>query len=306
MTDQKSRPVSHLVVAYGPPKMGKTLDLGLTFPTGYFFTPALSTLTPLEGLAGFVPQKKAVVDSFKKINAWLKSHKDDETIAGLVVDDIALIGDHVLSQYTKDMGSSYDRWNALNEDLLEFFDLTTSAAFYTAVTSHEIGPAEIKNTWVPGGPKLPSKPAGDAMAKNAGCILRTIVDSTSSAQDGWPVIYSCDRSDANFVYGDRNGFALPQNPLNMRELLHAGGVNIPRLFDWQEEIVEKLAELIVSGKLTADVLGKARAKMVGHKASDKAVWWTLRDARARAYHRKHAVDRLAGMEQSLLSAHGML
>jgi hypothetical protein len=288
--------------------MGKTLDLGLTFPNGVFFAPAMSGLTPLNGLAGFVPKQKATVSAFKPIIQWLRDHHDDEKVSGVVIDDIALIGDRTVAAYTKDLGTSYDRWNALNADLLELFELATSAPYFVAVTSHEVGPGEAKNTFLPGGPKLPSKPAGDALAKNAGCILRSVVDDMSPAADAtWPVIYSCDRSDANFTFGDRNGFALKQNPLNMREILHAGGVTLPRLHDWQEGMVEQLASLIVEGKMTAEVLAKARGHMeTKYKADIKALWWTFRDARARAYMRTHAVDRLAGMEKSLIDAHGSL
>ena len=303
-----SSPVSHRVCSYGPPKMGKTLDLGLTFPNGVFFAPAMSGLTPLQGLAGFVPKQKATVSGFRPIIAWLREHKDDDSVPGVVIDDIALIGDRVMAEYTRSMGTSYDRWNALNADLLELFELVTAAPFYTAVTSHEVGPGEAKNTFLPGGPKLPSKPAGDALAKNAGCILRATVDTVSgAADDTWPVVYSCDRSDPNWTYGDRNGFALKTSPLNMREILHAGGVVLPRLHDWQEEMVERLSSLIVSGKLDEKTLTSAENHMTGKlKADGKAVWWTFRDARARAFLQTHSMDRLANARASLLSAHGTI
>jgi hypothetical protein len=295
---------SHLLVSYGPAKMGKTLDLGLTFctPASFFFTPSPSTLTPLNGMAGFVPPKVAQVSDFESILKWLRAHRDDDKCSGVVIDDIALIGDRAMDKHTKALGTSYDRWNKLNDELRELFELSTTAPYYVAVTSHEVGPAEFKDTWVPGGPKLPSKPAGDTMSKNAGCILRAIVKADSPAADAWPVIYSCDRSDPNYVIGDRNGFALPDSPLNMREILHAGGVSLPRLVEGQEDLVEKLSTLIVEGKLTKELLAAAKKKM----GDTKSQWWTMRDARARAYMKTHAVDRVSVMEEKLLSAHGAL
>lgn len=299
-------PVSHLVCGYGAPKTGKTLDLGMTFCSGFFFAPSMSGLAPLQGLAGFVPQNKATVKDFRKVVAWLRTHKDDDKISSLVVDDLSLIGDHTMKALTGELGASYDRWNALNELFLDFFDLAANAPFFTCITSHEVGPAEVKGTWIKGGPAMPSKPTGDKLAKNAGLILRSVEDPTSAAADAYPKVYSCDPADTGFVTGNRMGAALPQYPLNMREVLHSCGVKLPRLHAFQEDMVEKLAGLIVDGALNDDLLTKAEAAMRKAGADDKAIFWTERDARARAFLRKHSVDLLKNTHAALLSAHGSL
>lgn len=295
------KPVSHLDVVSGPPKVGKSTDLGLTFCRGFFFAPSLSALLPIQALGGFIPQKKAVVSAFGPILAWLREHHDDDEVSGVVIDDFSLIADRQMAKWKAGGTTGYDLWNALNDALLELFELAASAPFHTAINSHETGPGESKGTWIPGGPKLPSKNAGDALGKNAGLILRAVKDPTSPAADAWPVIYSCDPMDTGFTTGDRQGHALPQNPLNLREILRLGGTELPRVFDWQEDMVTRLAGLIVEGKLTRDLLDKARKAMTDkYKAPPAAVNWAIRDSRARAYLEKHRHDLAAALDARVL------
>lgn len=298
-----THPVSHLICTYGPPKTGKSLDLGLSFCTGVFFCPSMSGLAPLQGFGGFVPEKKAQVNGLVPVLAWLREHKDDDKVSAVVIDDLALISDRQMVTWTRELGTSYARWNALNDTLLELFEIAATAPYCVAVNSHEVGPGENKSTWIPGGPKLASKPAGDALSKNAGLVLRTVVDPLSPAADSWPVIYSCDRTDSAFTTGDRQGFALPQNPLNLREILRAGGMELPRLpsLPWQEEMVQKLSNLLIEGKLDATKLQGAITHMTSKlKATDPAVRWTIRDARARAYLARHQNDLSAGLMSKVL------
>jgi hypothetical protein len=91
--------------------------------------------------------------------------------------------------------------------------------------------------------------------------------------------------------------------MNLRELLKAGGVDLPRTLEWQEEMVDKLSSLALSGKLNEDTLTSAETHMRHKlKASELDITWTLRDARARAWFASHSNARLANTRASLLAA----
>jgi hypothetical protein len=301
---------SHVYCVYSPGKMGKTLDCGLSFPKGVFFAPSKSSIAPLLGLGGFTP-KHMVVANFEPVLKFVREHQTDTSVGAVVVDDLALISDRAVREWDGQSKSAWGKWNALDDVLHELTERANASPWQLVLTTHETKPTETPKTWIPGGPKMPSKGTTDYLGKTAGCILRAraaVSEEDHLAAGDWPVVYSCDRSDPGYIVGDRNGLALRVNPLNLREILHTGGIDVPRLFEWQEEQVEKLSQAIIAGTLDGERLDAAIAeleKLAGTAVHpDRAVDWTLRDARARAWLATHHSQRRGDLRAAILKQQG--
>jgi len=298
---------SQVALVYGPAKKGKTTDLGFSFPTGIFFAPSHSSVMPLRKVVGIKP-KIAVVKNLDPVVKFVKAHANDESISAVVVDDIALLGDESIKTWKLENAGWY-AYQRIIETIQEICVIARHSPWHLIIDSHERPPVvdEATGVFVQGGPTLPGKKAAPAIEKNASMLLR-VMTSDGITDDGasdpsWPIIYSCDPADAQYITGDRNGVALPKNPMNLRELLKAGGVDLPRTLEWQEEMVDKLSSLALSGKLNEDTLTSAETHMRHKlKASELDITWTLRDARARAWFASHSNARLANTRASLLAA----
>lgn len=296
---------SQIVVSYGDPKMGKTTDLGFTFPTGVFFAPSASSLLPLKQMAGLRP-KTAVVKSLARVHQFIVDHAEDESISAIIIDDIALLADAAIKEWQAKAGNNgWFAYAEIKRVCQEMCVIARASPWHLVLDSHKKPPETTESGYfLKGGPILPGKQAGPEIMKNASIILRAEVgdplDADSGATDAWAGVYVCDQSDPNWVTGDRNGFSLKSNPMNLREILHAGGVNLPYVYGWMPDFVEKLASLKTEGSLTSEVLDKALAKMRSLGAPETAVQWTLRDANDRAFMRMRKNKRTESLMKNLV------
>jgi hypothetical protein len=300
------RAESQIILTYGEPKIGKTTDLGYTFPQGHFFAPSASSLLPLRRIVGIAP-KTAVVKDLTAVSQYVRAHATDESISAIVIDDIALLADEAINLWTANNPDKRNGWypyQMIKQTCQELCVIARHAPWHLVLDSHERKPEVDENgIRTRGGPILPGKLAGPALEKNSSLILRAIVSDPlvdkGASDDAWPVIYTCDVSDRNFTTGDRNGLALKKNPLNLREILFAGGVELPYATEWQAEEVAKLTALALEGKLNSDALTGWQAAL-GEKATPALVDWILRDARARVFMLKNATSRSDAVRSALL------
>jgi hypothetical protein len=287
---------NQICITYGNAKTGKTTDLGFTFPTGVFFAPSASSVFPLKKMAGLKP-KTAIVKSLIPVYKYIVKHAQDESITAIVIDDIALLADAAVKEWKDGAGSNgWLAYAEIKRVCQEICIIARHSPWHLVLDSHERAPETTETGYfIRGGPMLPGKQAGPELQKNASIIIRAAVgsaiDDTSGATEAWAGVYLCDQSDPNWVTGDRNGFALRSNPMNLREILHAGGVELPRIVDWQEDYVEKLSEVLLKGDSPLEVTQKCIAAMEKRGAHDTLVNWTLRDAYDRAFFKRHKNNR---------------
>jgi len=309
------RAESQIIVTFGQPKLGKTTDLGFTFPQGHFFAPSASSLMPLKKIVGIAP-KIAVVKDIDRVHQYVKDNANNESISAIIIDDIALLADEGINRWklpqqipsnpngNPDMRNGWYPYQRIKEVCQEICLIARHAPWHLVLDSHERVP-EISEVGIRtrGGPILPGKLAGPALEKNASMILRAIVSSPledkGASDDAWPVIYTCDVSDRNFTTGDRNGVALKKNPMNLREILFAGGVELPYATEWQGAEVAKLTALALEGKLNAESLTTWQSTLNG-AATPTLIDWILRDARARVFMLKNATSRSDAVRAALL------
>lgn len=298
---------SQLITTYGPSKHGKTLCACRTFPKAKVFTPSAQSLIPVVREAGFEPNHQAVI-TLEPILKFIREHQDDDKLQAVIIDDISLIAEESRRQY-EDKLSGFKLWDAIKYEIQELCLLARFAPWHMVLTAHEVAPgADDTGLQRKGGPKMPSTTSGEELQKHCSLVLRLVAETGGDIGDvdppfkpSWPVIYSCSKTglNTNFTTGDRNGIALQKNPLNLRELFHAGGIDFPRAFDWQEEAVEKLAKANKAGLTNKEALAKTvQALKDKYQANYGSIATTLHDAWARSWWNRHKQDKLDALLES--------
>jgi hypothetical protein len=279
------------IVTYAAPKMGKTSDMLFSFPKAVFLVPNRACLAPSRKLCGYEPERKGVCPNLDSLLAKVKSLATDASVTTVVVDDISLMADQSIRDW--DGGAnSFAKWNKLRDTMAEIFDIARAAPWHLAIDTHETGPKDYDGATAKGGPKMASVTAGQDIAKSASLVLRAVTDTTATALP-WPKVYLCDHEDADWIMGDRSHVAPKISPMNLGELLRAAGYEIPRQYDWQEELVEKGAALV--GRIgQEEAFAKVVEAVTKKGGSGLAARWTLRDIYARVWFRDAAADPLAG------------
>ena len=298
---------SQLICSYGPSKHGKTLCACRIFPKAKVFTPSAQSLVPVSREAGFDPNFEAVI-TIEPVLKFAREHKDDDKLSAIIIDDLSLITEETRRQYEGKL-TGFKLWGAIKDEIQELCLIARFAPWHLVMTAHEGAPGTDEvGLQRKGGPRLPSASAGEELQKHCSVLLRLVSESTGDLTDldppfkkSFPVVYSCSKlgMNANFTTGDRNGIALPRNPLNLREMFHAGGIDFPRAFDWQEDAVEKIALAHASGLTNKDVLRKTvQSLKEKYQANDGAIATTLHDAWARAWWNRHRQDKLENLLES--------
>ena len=276
------------IITYGAPKTGKTADLLFSFPNAVFLAPNRACFAPMRRVCGYEVARKGVVNNLDAVLAKARQYASDGSVEALVVDDIALIADQSIRDWDGKSNNSYAKWNQLRDVVAELFMIARAAPWHLVIDSHEVGAKDYEGTQAQGGPKMPSVAAGQDLAKAASMVLRARVDQ--SLELPWPVVYVCDRTDDSYCTGDRTHVAPKLAPMNLGELLRAGGYEISRLYPWQEDLIERGAELYAKRGRETAFAAVAKAVTDKHKGTPLQVRWTLRDVYARQYLRAAAAS----------------
>ena len=274
-----------LVLTYGPSGSGKTTDLGYSFPNAVFIA-ARGALQPVRSLCGYEPNtmEAQIIDDATQFLEKLAKVKDHGFDA-VVVDDFSFLAEQQFAVYDKKF-SGFTLWGKLRDSAIAFRNAARYANVHVVLNCWEQAP-KLKGdgTRVRGGPMLSGK-LPEQIPAMCDMVFRC---SHEPMRKPWPGVYHCQYS-TDYVMKDRFNIAtrLHPAPMNLAEILRAAGYEISRHKDlvWQEEIVEKVCESLLSGGKVAEIANSAYKELLDGGVTPAAARWTIRDAMDRSVIRR--------------------
>lgn len=250
---------------YGPIKVGKTTDLCYAFPRAIWIA-APGATAPAASVCGYEIARPPVdiedLDVAIKILHGLQdpANRKKLDVDALVLDDLTLYVDRTIrSLAAKGVGSKnhFELWGKIRIKLLDLRDTGRRAGVHVFMNAHEGAPKMVNGARVRGGPALPG--AGAELVPAACDVVLRASPNPMGISTGWKVEYRCTAEDLDYVSGDRYNVTPDHAPMNLGEILRAQGFPIRRHPDllWQEEIVEKVASVILSDIANADLTKRA-------------------------------------------------
>lgn len=262
------------VLTYGPSGSGKTTDNGYSFPRALFIAVrgALQSVRTVCGYEPTIEVATTLEDITKRITAIKPGQFDS-----VVVDDFSYLAEQTMAKLEK-KHTGFKLWGALRDLTLDFRNTARNANCHVILNAWEAGPKDRNGQRVRGGPKLPAD-MPEQMPAMTDITLRCGIDQMRKP---WPGVYRCFLS-SDYVMKDRFDIVprIDPAPMNLAEILRAVGYTVARHpeLEWQEEIVEQVAQQIVAAppaemtRIANDVYGA----LIGNGASPAAARWTLRD-----------------------------
>lgn len=284
MSDKTSAWGESPVVActYGVSGLGKSVDLGYSFPRALFVAPP-GALNSVQSVCGYQPEQ-VWVNTIPEVTEIIAGVRD--RFKTVVIDEFSFLAEQTFSALEK-KHSGFRLWGELRDAALRFRDTSRYSGVNVILACWE-QPPKIKHdgSRVRGGPLLSGK-LPEQIPALCDVVLRAMHDTAARP---WPAVYRC-AADPNYVMKDRFDTASVADPapLNLAEILRASGLMVPRHPDLakQEEEVE-----IVASHLTGDVKGDTEqantiyASLVKAGQPVSVARWTLRDALDRAVLRR--------------------
>jgi hypothetical protein len=271
---------SAMVLTYGVSGIGKTCDQGYSFPTALFVA-APGALNSIQSVCGYTPANTQV-PTIPDATALIKK------VAGrfrfVVIDDFSFLAEQTFSAYEKKY-TGFKLWGALRDAALEFRDSARFSKVTVVMNSWLQAPKKnARGEYIRGGPALSGK-----LPEQIPALCDVVLQGAYDARrQPWPGIYR-GAPDADWVRKDRFNIAPIADPcpMNLGEVLRAGGMDIPRHPDIenQEAIVEALCVKVIGEPKPLEVANKIFPNLVG-LMGPSAARWTLRDALDRAEIRK--------------------
>jgi hypothetical protein len=264
---------STVVLTYGPSGVGKTTDQGFSFPRA-LFAAAPGALNSIQSVCGYVPAT-AAVDTVEGATQLIKD------VAGkydwVVIDDFSFMAEGTFSGL-ENRKKGFKLWGALRDVVLQFRDTARTSKVSVVMNCWEQPPKTAHSgAKIRGGPRL-SGNLPEQVPALCDVVLRAAHDP---GRQPWPAVYRC-VLDPAWVMKDRFNIAnaCDPAPMNLAEILRAGGREIPRHPDLpdQEEVVSALSEYL--GDATPDPVqvNEMYAKLLAAGQSRAVARWTLRDA----------------------------
>lgn len=273
-----------VVCTYGPSGIGKTTDMGYSFPTALFLA-APGALNSIVSVCGYNPDREPVTTIMEVITVldrMGKSKKHDT----LVVDDFSFVAEQTFAELEV-KHSGFKLWGKMRDVALEFRDKSRYAGVNVIINCWEQPPKTKEDgSRVRGGPQLSGK-LPEQIPALCDVVLRAVHEPQRKP---WPASYRCG-PDPGYVMKDRFNIASVADPapMNLGELLRASGLRINRRPDYpeQDEQVEMIAQGM-SGDTRADaeMANAVFRKLIENGQSVYNARWTLRDAMDRSVIRK--------------------
>lgn len=277
-----------VICTYAPSGVGKTTDMGYSFPTA-LFAAAPGALNSVKSICGYEPQS-VQLDTIEEATRLITEVKGK--YEWLIIDDFSFMAEQSFSKAEKKY-NGFKVWGALRDAALNFRNTARASDINVALNCWEKPPKVNNNgAQVRGGPLLSGRLPEEIPAM-CDLVLRGCHDPRRKP---WPAVYRC-TLDPNWVMKDRFNIA-PQCdpcPMNLGELLRARGINVPRHPDLpdQEEWVATLSERILSwDKFDPAGVNELYTTLRDGGVSTTVARWTMRDALDRA-HIKAALARTA-------------
>ena len=186
-------------------------------------------------------------------------------------------------------------YQQLKDRLLRLAERARHIGVNVFLVAHEQAPgAGMDGSFVPGGPSLGSK--GQVVRVPAWCDFNARAVVNKDYPDPWVKtgLY-VDPFDSTWVTRDRNGVAYATAPPRVRAPPRASAVNygLSRLkgLEWQDEVADKVAALVVEGDLDGAIskgatMGQKMAKSPGRQGQ-LHIRWAIQDGIARGVIQKH-------------------
>lgn len=272
---------SIVVCTYGPSGIGKTTDQGFSFPRALFVA-APGALNSIKTTCGYMPATTpatTIMDTTKLIRQVADQFNT------IVVDDFSFLAEQTFSALEKKF-KGFVLWGELRDAALEFRDVARYSGVDVILNCWEQGPKVAANgARVRGGPMLSGK-LPEQIPAMCDLVLRAAL---APARKPWGAVYRCSL-DPNFIMKDRFNIVsvIDPAPMNLAEILRAGGIEIERHPDAQdqEEIVEKFSQKLQTLDNPTAQLNDYFKLLKGEGLSVPAARWILRDAIDRATIRK--------------------
>lgn len=267
---------------YGPPKVGKTVEMGYSFPRALFLA-APGALQSIQSTCGYTPQQREV----RTIEDATKILKDPGLSAfdDLVIDDFSFMAEQTLADLEAKKVTGFKLWGRVREAVLTFRDALRFAKSNVWMNSWEVGPGRTeKGEFRRGGPQL-SGNLREQVPAMCDLVLRVVHEAR---REPWPAVIRCSM-DPNFVMGDRQDIVaqIEPAPMNLAELLRATGRTVVRRWDDQEAEVAALAAVLYNNPdRERELSGALYGKLLAAGQPRHRARWTVRDARDRALIRR--------------------
>lgn len=268
-----------VVAHYGPTGIGKTVDLGYSFPEALFVA-APGALHSIESVCGYKPHRIQIPTIMKATELIPELSKQFDQI---VFDDFSFLCEQTASAL-EGRYKGFAFWGKLRDVVIDFRNTCRFASIkLVAISCWEKPPkANNEGARIRGGMDLPSK-----MPEQVPALCDMVLRAVQEPQrQPWPSAYHCYLA-GDFAMKDRYDIVtrITPAPMNYAELLRAAKLHVPRRAEYtkQEEEVE-----LISSQLTGDVRQDAQLAnefyraLIGRGASTYEARWTLRDAMDRA------------------------
>lgn len=286
MTAPSTDPV--VVLTYGPSGVGKTTDMGYSFPKALFLA-APGALNCIESTCGYTPERHFVA-TIPEATAIIEMVGESEKYDTVVIDDFSFMAEQTFAALEAQKFNGFRLWGKLRDQTIEFRNKSRYCGVNVILNCWEQGPKVKDNGQrVKGGPMLSGR-LPEQIPALCDIVVRAVYEER---REPWPGAYRC-KLDPDWVMKDRFNVAYRVDPcpMNLGELIRAtSGVQPQRLWDDQEEQVDALVfgdEPVFTG-IPADDRENANEvyrALVGSGQSVTRARWTIRDALDRALIRR--------------------
>jgi hypothetical protein len=290
MTSPSTDPV--VILTYGPSGVGKTTDMGYSFPKALFLA-APGSLNSIESVCGYTPARHFVA-TIPEASQIIEAVGDSDKYDTVVIDDFSFMAEQTFAALEAQKFTGFKLWGRLRDQTIEFRNKARYCGVNVVLNAWVQGPKTKDNgQFVKGGPMLSGR-LPEQIPALCDMVFRAIHEPKRAP---WPAAYRCFLS-PEWVMKDRFNIAprIDPCPMNLGELLRAtAGVQPARLWDDQEEQVEQL----VAGDSPVfkgipdedhDTANEVYKALVSAGQSVTRARWTIRDALDRALIRRELAD----------------
>lgn len=270
---------ARVICTYGPSGVGKTVDMGYSFPRALFVA-APGALNSIRSVCGYQPDRievKTIAEGTKLLLEVAKKKTYEE----VVFDDFSFLAQQTFSLLEKKM-TGFKLWGELRDQALEFREAARFSTLIVALNCWEQPPKTKDGVRMRGGPML-SGNLPEQIPALCDVVLRAM---SEPMRKPWSAVYRC-TLEAAYVMKDRYDIAtaIDPAPMNLAELLRARDVAVARhpAASTQEEDVASLATRFTGdGVRDMAEANKAYQELLARNQPPVLARWTVRDAMDRA------------------------
>ena len=267
-----------LAAIYGPPGIGKTVDLGYSFPTGDFIGQPSDEggkpagLLSIEQVCGYEPRghvAKTMADATKNIRGLPRgSHTDIDAYSGMARETVRAC--------KKRFRNGYDVWDTVMNDAVDLLNALAQRGGVGVLNCWGVDPkSKVDGTRRRGGPELGGKLIEQVPAR---CDMVLRVDMEPMRKP-WPAVYKCS-ADRNYVMKDRTNIVnrISPAPMNLREILRSGGLGLSYIHDQQSDWTDKIAAVLAESPNPTSSSNALYQQLLDLGVEHSLARWIMRDA----------------------------